>query len=47
MKTFDDFDAWADAISGASLRLACDGVECRSWTLGRLDLGGVVVQVAH
>lgn len=46
MMTFDDFDAWGDAVSGASLRLACDGVEHRSWTLGIVDLGGVVVQVA-
>jgi AraC family ethanolamine operon transcriptional activator len=46
MLTFDDFDAWGDAVSGASLRLACDGVEHRVWTLGIVDLGTVVVQVA-
>ena len=46
MTTFDDFDAWADTVSGASLRLACDGVERRRWTLGRVDLGSVVLQVA-
>jgi len=46
MTTFDDFDAWGDAVSGASLRLACDGVERRRWTLGMVDLGGVVIQVA-
>lgn len=46
MMTFDDFDAWGDAVSGASLRLACDGVEHRTWTLGIVDLGTVVVQVA-
>jgi methylphosphotriester-DNA--protein-cysteine methyltransferase len=46
MLTFDDFDAWGDAVSGASLRLACDGVEHRAWTLGIVDLGTVVLQVA-
>ena len=46
MRFFDDFDAWGDAVSGASLRLACDAVETRSWTLGLADLGGVVLQVA-
>lgn len=46
MLTFDDFDAWGEAVSGASLRLACNGIETRRWTLGMLDLGGVVVQVA-
>jgi AraC-like DNA-binding protein len=42
---FDDFDAWGEAISGASLRLACDAVETRAWTLGIVDLGGIVLQV--
>ena len=46
MMTFDDFDAWGEAISGASLRLACDRVETPFWTLGVLDLDGVVLQVA-
>jgi AraC family ethanolamine operon transcriptional activator len=46
MLTFDDFDAWSDAVSGASLRMACDGVEHRAWTLGIVDLGTVMVQVA-
>lgn len=46
MLTFDDFDAWGEAVSGASLRLACDGIETRRWTLGLLDLGGVVLQMA-
>ena len=46
MLMFDDFDAWADAISGASLRLVCDAVETRRWTLGRVPLGDVVLQVA-
>lgn len=46
MLTFDDFDAWGDAVSGASLRLACDGIETRRWTLGVLQLGGVVLQIA-
>ena len=44
MLTFDDFDAWGEAVSGASLRLACNGIETRRWTLGMLDLGGVVLQ---
>lgn len=46
MRTFDDFDAWGETVSGASLRMACDGVEHRSWTLGIVDLGTVIVQVA-
>jgi len=46
MKTFHDFDAWGDAVSGAALRLACDAVETGVWTLGLLDLGGVVLQMA-
>jgi AraC family ethanolamine operon transcriptional activator len=45
MIQFDDFDAWGDAISGASLRLVCDAVETRSWTLASIDLAGVAVQV--
>ena len=46
MITFDDFDAWTEAISGASLRLACDAIEVPSWTLGIFHLGDVVLQVA-
>lgn len=46
MQTFDDFDAWGDAISGASLRLACESVEVRRWTLGGVNLGEVTVQLA-
>lgn len=46
MKSFDDFDAWGDAVSGASLRLVCDAVETGVWTHGIVDLGGVVLQVA-
>lgn len=46
MKCFDDFDAWGEAISGASLQLACDEVEIRRWNLGFLNLGGVAVQLA-
>ena len=46
MIAFDDFDAWGNAVSGAHLRLACDAVERRSWTLGVLDLDGIVLQVA-
>lgn len=47
MRRFDDFDAWGDAVSGASLRLVCDGIEHRSWSVGSVDLGGVVLQVAE
>lgn len=46
MITFDDFDAWGDAVSGASLQLACVGIEQRQWTLGAVDLGDVLVQMA-
>ena len=46
MRWFDDFDAWGTAISGASLRLACNGVETRTWSIGFADLGGVLLQVA-
>ena len=46
MLVFDDFDAWGDAVSGAHLRLVCDGVETRRWTLGVARLGPVVLQVA-
>jgi AraC family ethanolamine operon transcriptional activator len=46
MWTFNDFDAWGDTIRGACLRLACDAVDTGVWTLGRVDLGGVVLQVA-
>lgn len=47
MISFDDFDAWGDAVSGASLRLVCDTVEVPRWTLAILDLGGVVLQMAE
>ena len=46
MLSFDDFDAWADAVSGASLRLVCDAVETRRWTLGIIPLGDAMLQVA-
>lgn len=45
MTWFDDFDAWSTAISGAQLRLACDGVETRSWGIGVFDLDGVLLQI--
>lgn len=47
MTRFDDFDAWGDAINGASLRMACDGVETRAWSVETVDVGGVVLQVAE
>ncbi|MBU6222913.1 MAG: helix-turn-helix transcriptional regulator [Planctomycetes bacterium] len=46
MIAFDDFDAWGDAVSGAHLRLVCDRVETRRWTLGIVKLGSVVLQMA-
>ena len=46
LRTFHDFDAWGDAISGASLSLACDAVETPCWTIGAAGLGEVVLQVA-
>lgn len=46
MQIFDDFDAWGDAIRGAHLRLACDGVEVRSWRLATRLLGRTVIQTA-
>jgi len=46
MRIFDDFDAWGEAVSGASLRLVCDAVETRAWTHGIVDLDGIVLQWA-
>jgi AraC family ethanolamine operon transcriptional activator len=46
MHSFDDFDAWGAAINSAHLQLACDGVENRQWTVGRVDLGDISLQVA-
>jgi AraC family ethanolamine operon transcriptional activator len=46
MLTFDDFDAWSDAIRGADLGVVCDGVEVWSWKLAARNLGRVVVQTA-
>lgn len=46
MWSFDDFDAWGQAVSGAHLRLACDGIEKPIWTLGITDLDGIILQVA-
>lgn len=47
MRTFLDFDAWGEAVRGADLRLACDGVERPVWRLAMRNLGSVVVQMAH
>ncbi|MEI7782407.1 MAG: helix-turn-helix transcriptional regulator [Planctomycetota bacterium] len=47
MQTFDDFDAWGDAVSGAHLSMACDRVESPLWQLAVRNLGPVVVQMAH
>ena len=46
MQIFDDFDAWGDAVRGADLRLACDGIEVRSWRLATRLLGRTVIQTA-
>jgi len=46
MAAFNDYDSWGEAISGASLKLACDAVETRLWTLDSIDLGGVTLQIA-
>ena len=46
MGQFNDYDAWGDAISGASLRLACDAVETPLWSLDSIGLGGVTLQIA-
>ncbi|MFM9059377.1 MAG: helix-turn-helix domain-containing protein [Planctomycetaceae bacterium] len=46
MQRFDDFDAWGEAVSGASLRMVCDGVETPTWSLGLVDLDCVLLQVA-
>lgn len=47
MITFDDFDAWADAVRGADLRLICDGVETRRWQLAVRQVESVVLQVGR
>jgi AraC-like DNA-binding protein len=47
MMTFDDFDAWADAVRGADLRLVCDGVETRRWQLTVRQVESVVLQVGR
>jgi AraC-like DNA-binding protein len=46
MLVFNDFDAWGDAVSGASLRMVCDSVDTGVWAIGSADLGGVTLQVA-
>jgi AraC family ethanolamine operon transcriptional activator len=46
MRSFDDFDAWGEAVNGASLRMACDSMETRHWSLGIFGLGDVVLQMA-
>ncbi|MCE9629615.1 MAG: helix-turn-helix domain-containing protein [Planctomycetia bacterium] len=46
-KEFDDFDAWGEAVRGADLRLACDGVETPVWQLTVRQLGPLTLQMAH
>ena len=45
MGQFHDYDAWGDAISGASLRLACDAVETRVWSLDTAARSATVTDV--
>lgn len=47
MRTFDDFDAWTDAIRGAELRTVCDRSDGGRWRIGAVSLGSVAVQVAE
>lgn len=47
MMTFDDFDAWGEAVLGADLRLVCDGVETPVWRLAVRQVGPVVLQLGH
>jgi len=47
MLTFDDFDAWADAVQGGDLRLACDRVEERRWQIAAAAVGNVFLQLAY
>jgi len=46
MQTFDDFDAWAETIRTADLRLACDRVEKPVWRLATRQVGQVFLQAA-
>ena len=46
MQTFDDFDAWAETIRTADLRLACDRVEKPVWRLATRRVGQVFLQAA-
>lgn len=47
MTTFDDFDAWGEAIRGANLQLACDSLEIPRWTLDVRRIGALVLQAAE
>jgi AraC-like DNA-binding protein len=47
MLSFDDFQAWADAVQGGDLRLACDTVEERRWQLAAGAVGNIFIQLAH
>jgi AraC-like DNA-binding protein len=46
MLSFNDFDAWADAVQGGDLRLVCDKVEERRWQLAAGAVGNIFVQMA-
>jgi methylphosphotriester-DNA--protein-cysteine methyltransferase len=46
-RLFDDFDAWADTIRTADLRLACDSAEWREWRHVAMSVGDVLLQVAE
>jgi AraC family ethanolamine operon transcriptional activator len=47
MRTFDDFEAWNDAILGAELRTVCPRAETHRWGIGAVSLGAVAVQIAE
>lgn len=45
--SFDDFDAWANAVQGADLRLVCTGVETPLWQIAVRPIGPVILQSAY
>ena len=47
LHSFNDFEAWGDAVRGADLRLVCDRVKQPLWQLATVRVGEVEVQVAY
>jgi len=45
-RTFDDFDAFGEAVRSADLRMACDAAEQRFWRLAGCAIGDMLLQVA-